>query len=164
MSISAFQLSISAIWLGISACWIYKLEYESWCKILWMKKWKIVAQKSVTSEIAKLFPKFLIHCLLVYSCNCWRLQFVPITTWNGCRGVIIILELNEYINNVFYGRVYIVLPPFQNVSHSSISHIHVDDIFRFININMNMRNARINYIVKRREYILTTEQYYREWN
>ena len=52
----------------------------------------------------------------------------------------------------------LVLPPFHNVSHSSISHIHIDVnesrhifLFRFINININMENARITYIVKRRK-------------
>ncbi len=27
-------------------------------------------------------------------------------------------------------------------------------MFRFININMNVRNARMNYIVKQRKYLL----------
>ncbi len=52
-----------------------------------------------------------------------------------------------------------VHPPFHNVSHSSISHIHIDVneyrhiyLSRFININMNVENARMtNYIVKRRK-------------
>ena len=61
---------------------------------------------------------------------------------------------------MFRNRVacYCVLPPFHNVNHSSIFHIHIDvDKFRhiylsrFININMNMGNARMNYIVKRRK-------------
>ena len=42
-----------------------------------------------------------------------------------------------------------VLPPFHNVSHSSISHIHIDvnesRLSRFININMNVGNARMTY-------------------
>ena len=42
----------------------------------------------------------------------------------------------------------IILSPFHNVSHTSISHIHMS---RFININMNMGNAKMTYIVKRRE-------------
>jgi hypothetical protein len=52
----------------------------------------------------------------------------------------------------------LVLPPFYNVSHSSIFHIHIDVnesrhiyLSRFININMNMGNARITYIVKWRK-------------
>ncbi len=51
-----------------------------------------------------------------------------------------------------------LLPPFHNVSHSSISHIHIDvnesRLSRFININMNVGNARMTYIVKQRKYIL----------
>ena len=52
----------------------------------------------------------------------------------------------------------LLLPPFHNVSHSSISHIHINVnesrhifLFKFINININMRNVRITYIVKRRK-------------
>ena len=51
-----------------------------------------------------------------------------------------------------------LLPLFYNVSHSSISHIYIDVIeFRhiylsiFININMNMGNVRMTYIMKRRK-------------
>ncbi len=54
----------------------------------------------------------------------------------------------------------IVLPPFHNVSHSSISHIHIDVnesrhiyLFKFININMNVGNAKMTYIVKQRKYM-----------
>ncbi|KAB8086173.1 hypothetical protein EE612_009330 [Oryza sativa] len=54
----------------------------------------------------------------------------------------------------------VVLPPFHNVSHSSISHIYIDVnesrhiyLSRFININMNVENARMTYIVKRRKYL-----------
>ena len=53
-----------------------------------------------------------------------------------------------------------VLPPFHNVSLSSIVHIHIDVneskhicVSRLINIYMNMSNARKSYIMKRREYI-----------
>ena len=52
-----------------------------------------------------------------------------------------------------------LLPPFHNVSHSNIYHIHIDAnesrhiyLSRFISINMNVRNARMTYIVKRRKY------------
>ena len=52
-----------------------------------------------------------------------------------------------------------ILHPFHNVSHFNIFHIHIDInesryiyLSRFININMNMRNARMAYIVKQREY------------
>jgi hypothetical protein len=55
-------------------------------------------------------------------------------------------------------RYYLVLPPFHNVSHSSIFHIHIDAnesrhiyLSRFISINMNVGNARMTYIVKQRE-------------
>jgi hypothetical protein len=53
-----------------------------------------------------------------------------------------------------------ILPPFHNVSHSGIFHIHIDInesrhiyLSRFININMNIGNAIITYIVKRRKYL-----------
>ena len=52
-----------------------------------------------------------------------------------------------------------VLPPFHNVSHSIISYIHIGVnesrhiyLSRFININMNVKNAKMAYIVKRRKY------------
>ena len=55
----------------------------------------------------------------------------------------------------------VVLPPLHNVRLSSITHIHIDInksrficLSRFINIYMNVDNARKSYIVKRREYIL----------
>ena len=45
-----------------------------------------------------------------------------------------------------------------NVSHSNISHIYIDInesrhiyLFRFINININVENAIMIYIVKRRK-------------
>jgi hypothetical protein len=51
-----------------------------------------------------------------------------------------------------------VLPPFHIISRSSISHIHIEVnkfrhiyLSRFININMNMRNARITYIYETEE-------------
>ena len=44
-----------------------------------------------------------------------------------------------------------LLPPFHNVNCYNISHIHIDLISRFININMNVRDARVTYIVKRGE-------------
>ncbi len=51
----------------------------------------------------------------------------------------------------------IVLPPFRNIRLSCIAHIHIDVnesyISRFINIYMNVGNARKSYIVKRREYL-----------
>ena len=53
--------------------------------------------------------------------------------------------------------VTFILPPFHNVSHSSIFHIHIDInesrhiyLSRFMDINMNVGNARMTYIVKRR--------------
>ena len=53
----------------------------------------------------------------------------------------------------------LILPPFHNVRVSSIARIHLDVneprhvyVFRFINIYMNVGNARKTYIVKRREY------------
>jgi hypothetical protein len=54
-----------------------------------------------------------------------------------------------------------ILPPFHNVRLSSIVHIHIDVnesrhtyMFRFINIYMNVGNARKSYIMKRREYLI----------
>ncbi len=54
-----------------------------------------------------------------------------------------------------------LLPPFHNVSHYSISHIHINVnesrwiyMSRFVNINMNVGNVKMTYIVKWREYIL----------
>ena len=52
--------------------------------------------------------------------------------------------------NIFFNNN--ILPPFHNVSHSNISHIHIDvnesRQSRFININMNVGNAKITYIAK----------------
>lgn len=45
-----------------------------------------------------------------------------------------------------------VLPPSHNVNYFSIAHIYIS---RFINIHMNTDNARMTYIMKRREYIFT---------
>ena len=60
-----------------------------------------------------------------------------------------------------------VLPPFHNISYSSISHIHIDVnksrhiyLSRFININMNVGNARMTYIIKRRNYIVCIRNRY----
>ena len=57
--------------------------------------------------------------------------------------------------------IYFILPPFHNVGFSSITHIYIEvneskHIYmpRFINIYMNMCNARKYYIVKRRNYLL----------
>ena len=56
-----------------------------------------------------------------------------------------------------YGKV--VLPPFHNVSYSNISYNHIDAnefkhiyLSRFINININVENTKITYIVKRMKY------------
>jgi hypothetical protein len=55
------------------------------------------------------------------------------------------------------GGWLLLLHPFHNVSHSKISHIYIDanesrHIYqsRFININMNMKNIKMTYIVKQR--------------
>jgi hypothetical protein len=66
---------------------------------------------------------------------------------------------NNQETNTLYDS-WILLPPFHNVSYFSIFYIHINvnkSIYiyiymsRFININMNVRNARMTYIVKRRE-------------
>ena len=54
-----------------------------------------------------------------------------------------------------------ILPPFHNVSHSNIFYIHINvNEYRYIfsnishiyiDVNMNVENVRITYIVKRRE-------------
>ncbi len=56
-----------------------------------------------------------------------------------------------------YARV--ILPLFQVIRLSSIAHIHIDVnesrhiyMFRFINIYMNVGNARKSYNMKRRKY------------
>ncbi len=56
----------------------------------------------------------------------------------------------------------LVLPLFHNVNHFNIFHIHIDvnefrhiHLSRFINININMGNVRMTYIVKRRKYQLS---------
>ena len=53
----------------------------------------------------------------------------------------------------------VVPPPFHNVRLSSIVHIHIHInepkhiyLYRFINIYMNVDNARKSYIMKWREY------------
>ncbi len=53
-----------------------------------------------------------------------------------------------------------VLPPFYVIRLSSIAHIHIDVnesrhtyMSRFINIYMNMSNARKSYNMKRRKYL-----------
>ena len=53
-----------------------------------------------------------------------------------------------------------VLSPFDNVSHSNISQIYIDVnesrhiyLSRFINTNINVENAKMTYIVKRRKYM-----------
>jgi hypothetical protein len=70
-----------------------------------------------------------------------------------------------------------VLLLFHNVTHSSIVRIHIDVnesihsyIFRFINIYINMDNAKMIYIMKRRKYhhrnTLTcawNSRHYRTW-
>ena len=47
-----------------------------------------------------------------------------------------------------------VLPPFHNINHFSIFHIHINVnesrhiyLSRFININMNVKNTRMTYIM-----------------
>ena len=61
--------------------------------------------------------------------------------------------------DLLYMNENYVLPPFHNVSHYSIFHIHIVgnesrhiSTSRFINNYMNLRNVRMTYIVKQREY------------
>ena len=49
--------------------------------------------------------------------------------------------------------VIFILPPFHIIRLSSIVHIHIDVVSRFINIYVNVDNARKSYNMKRREYI-----------
>jgi hypothetical protein len=58
---------------------------------------------------------------------------------------------------VFYSGV---LPPFHNISHSNIFHIHIDInesrhiyLSRFISMNMNVGKSRMTYIVEQRKYV-----------
>ncbi len=67
---------------------------------------------------------------------------------------------NRISTRVKGSHVCSLLPPFHNISHSTIFHIRMDVnesrwicISRVINNNMNVRNDRINYTVKWREYI-----------
>uniref|UniRef100_A0A0D3FKS7 Uncharacterized protein n=1 Tax=Oryza barthii TaxID=65489 RepID=A0A0D3FKS7_9ORYZ len=46
-----------------------------------------------------------------------------------------------------------------NSSPQGIMKVSEQVVFGFININMNVKNARMTYIVKRREYINTTREY-----
>ncbi len=53
-----------------------------------------------------------------------------------------------------------LLPLYHNVSYFSIFHIYIDVnesrhiyLSRFINMNMNVGNARMTYIMKRRKYV-----------
>ena len=69
-----------------------------------------------------------------------------------------IIKRREYMISTTI-LIYVILPPFHNVSHSNIFYIHIDAnesiriyMFKFISIYMNVENARMNYIVKRREY------------
>ena len=78
------------------------------------------------------------------SCRCHHQSVVPPVCFCVCRCKLTCL---------FY-----LLPPFHNISHSSISHIHIDGnesrhiyLSRFITINMNVGNVRMTYIVKRRK-------------
>ncbi len=71
------------------------------------------------------------------------------------------LEMADFVMLLYKKSINILLPPFHNVSHSSISHIHINVnvsrhiyLSKFININMNVKNARMTYIVKRRKYFL----------
>jgi hypothetical protein len=73
----------------------------------------------------------------------------------------ILHRMNHFIGFYSVFRLKELLPPFHNVRLSSIIHIHIDVnesrhtyIFRFINIYMNMSNARKSYILKRRKYKL----------
>ena len=78
--------------------------------------------------------------------------------------LILSIFLLLWTNNTFLLILFlflVLLPPFHNVSHSSISHIHIDVnesrhiyLSRFININMNIGNAKMTYIVKRRKYMI----------
>ncbi len=56
--------------------------------------------------------------------------------------------------------LYLLLPPFQVIRLSSITHIHINVnesrhtyMSKFINIYMNMGNARKSYNMKRRKYL-----------
>ncbi len=88
------------------------------------------------------------RCLSVL-CSVFKVQM--------CSSLVnFVWEVLSPFHNVSHSsisHIYIEIPSFHNVSHSSISHIHID-MSRFISINMNVRNARMTYIVKRREYNL----------
>ncbi len=70
---------------------------------------------------------------------------------------------NQTFGSLIRSKEKTVLPPFHNVSHSSISHIHIDVnesrhtyLFRFINININIENARITYLCETEVVLFST--------
>lgn len=67
-------------------------------------------------------------------------------------------------NRKLINASYLLLPPFYNVSHSSISHIYIDVnestyiyMSKFINNNINVGTVRMAYIVKWRDYMSILE-------
>ena len=78
---------------------------------------------------------------------------MEISNLHGERGAF----FSSCLNNIIDASNHI-LPPFHNVTHYSISHIHIDVnesrhiyLSRFINININVENSRMTYIMKRRK-------------
>ena len=74
------------------------------------------------------------------------------------QGVIHFLHCG--FGSIYARRTFFLLSPFHNVSHSNISHIHIDvnesrHIYIYLDsltsINMNVGNVRMTYIVKRRK-------------
>ncbi len=53
---------------------------------------------------------------------------------------------------ILYRIIYKILPPFHNIRLSSIVHIYLDVVSRFINIYMSVDSAGKSYIMKQREY------------
>ena len=78
---------------------------------------------------------------------CWYIYDLIGTAWP-----------NQWCGLSLTNPQFRLLPPFHNVSHFSISHININVnesrhiyLCRFININMNIGNARKSYVMKRRK-------------
>ena len=64
-----------------------------------------------------------------------------------CKFYLFFTQLLALMLILFLSAMYLLLSPFHNLSHSGISHIH-------INVDESMRNAKMTYIVKRRKYLI----------
>lgn len=90
------------------------------------------------------------YCAMIISCKALVITLLLINQHHIKRN-----RRNSVFLLVIVPTEFLLLPPFHNVNHSNFSHINIDVyMFRFINININVRNTKMTYIVKRREYRL----------